>query len=207
MDRRTAGRQKRLALAARLAVRLNEATGRQAKYIRRLATEKPRPQWVPDGNGGIRPKGYERSVVTALRPRGQVTLWWHEKSRSYRIKIDSSVKGASERRLLLDAFAKVGSGVVARCPVCGLFFARHDGRQRFCESRCADRDRQRRARTRRRHRRPEARVAFLESNARLAAERQRLADWRAAQPYVSEQIAQARDAQARRAQRRLRNES
>jgi hypothetical protein len=205
LDRRTLRRQKQIALATGLAHRLNAATGRQAKYIRRLATEKPQPEWVPDGSGGIKPQGYNRSVVTALRPYGQATLWWHAKSRTYMVKIDRSVKGASEHRLLLDAFAKV-SGLVSRC-VCGVFFGRHDGRQKYCSTKCADRDRQRSARTRRRAARPEARAAYLESQVRLAAERQRRADWRAAQPYVETQIADARDARARREQVRLRNET
>lgn len=130
------------------------------------------------------PRGYERSVITTLRPYGRATLWWHAKSRTFRVKVDRAVKGQSERRLLLDAFAKV-SGMVGRCAAggCGLFFGKADPRQRFCGPKCADRECQRRARTRLRARRPEARVAFVESEARANAERQRRADWRAAQPY------------------------
>jgi hypothetical protein len=209
MDSRTNRRHRRIALASKLAARLNAPQlGRQARAIRRLADEKPRAEYEPNGKGGMVPSGYTRSVLTTLRSYGRATLWWHAKTRTFRVKVDRTVKGHSERRLLLDAFAKV-SGMVARCAAgaCGTYFGKSDPRQQFCSTKCADRERQRRTRTRRRAAHPQARVAFAESEARMAGERQRRADWRVAQPYVEEQVAAARDAQARREQRRLRNES
>ena len=207
MDRRTERRLRRLRLATKITARLNAGTGKQTKNALRLATEKPQPQWVPDDvKGGIKPEGYTRSTITALRRYGQATLWWHSKSRSFRVKVDPAVKGRSDRRLLLDAFVKVGSDAVARC-ACGLYYARHDARQKYCSTTCSDRERQRTRRSRARARTPEARAAYAASEARQAAARQRLADQRAAAPYVADQVAAVRDAQARREQTRLRNES
>jgi hypothetical protein len=207
MDRRPERRLRRLHLAAKIAARLNTGKGRQTKNALRLATEKPRPFLVPSGvPGQLKPEGYTRSVITALRRYGQATLWWHSKSRSFRVKVDPRPKGRPERRLLLDSFVKVGSGAVARC-ACGRYYARHDARQMYCSTTCADRERQRTRRSRLRARAPEARTAYVESEARQAAARQRRADQRAAAPYVADQVAAARDAQARREQTRLRNES
>jgi hypothetical protein len=207
MDRRPERRLRKLRLATKIADRLNAGTSKQAKNALRLATEKPGVAWVPDGKGGIKPGGYTRSTITATRPYGQATLWWHSKSRGFRVKVDPMVKARTERRLLLDAFAKVGSDAVARCGACGLYYARHDARQKYCSTTCSDRERQRTRRSRARARTPEARAAYAASEARQAAARQLRADRLAAAPYTADQVAAVRDAQARREQARLRNES
>ncbi len=199
--RRAARRRQRLQLAARLAARLNAPKGQQSRNIRRLAIERPRAEYDLDGQGRRVPNGYRRRVVSALRSYGLATLWWHAKSRTYRVKIDRSVKGQSRCLLLLDYFAKV-DGLVSRCD-CGLFFAKEDGRQRYCSRRCGDRHRQRRARARRHSRTPRGQAAIARAETIFATERQRRADSRVAARFVSDQVDEARDAQARREQMRL----
>ena len=206
MDPRTRKRQERIAIATRLAGLVNEPRGKQSKNARRIATEKPRLNSELDENGVLRPKGYTRSTISTLRPYGRATLYWHAKSRSFRVKVDASVKGKSKRRLLLDQFVLV-NGMVGRCACggCGLFFAKTDPRMVYCSPSCAARDRQRRRRSLARAARPEARAAYRESQARLAAQRQTIEAARAAGEYAREAWARASDINARRQQKLLRN--
>jgi CGNR zinc finger len=218
MNARTTKRHRRLALAADLAARLNavtddapagaaldalDAPDAQARNVRRLAKEKPRMLGI--GLDGV-PGGYLRSTVTALRPRGRVTLYWHARSRTYRVKVDKSKRGASDRHLLLDNFALV-SGLVSRCAdaSCGRFFAKADGRQKFCSTTCADRARQRRARSRKFSATPagQAQIARLEAAAARGRERQLQALEISA--YMADHMADIRDEQARQELARARH--
>jgi hypothetical protein len=197
MDPRTRRRHRRLRLAGRLAELLNRPKlGKQSRRIVALANERPRFEGIdPDAK---RPY-LTRTVITARRPRGRVTLYWFAKAGEYRVKIDPTQRGlAGDRRLLLDAFAKV-SGVVGRCPECSVFFAKTDRRQRYCAPACGSRRRQRRHRANT----PAARAAYAESMARREGQ---LSKIRAAQ-YAREQGAHAADLAARNAQRRFRRDA
>ena len=132
VDPRTQKRRERIAIATHLAGLVNEPRGKQSKNARRIAAEKPQLNSELDENGVLRPKGYTRSTISTLRPYGRATLYWHAKSRSFRVKVDASVKGESKRRLLLDQFVRV-SGMVGRCACggCGLFFAKADPRMKL----------------------------------------------------------------------------
>jgi hypothetical protein len=204
VDPRTQKRRERIAIATHLAGLVNEPRGKQSKNARRIAAEKPQLNSELDENGVLRPKGYTRSTISTLRPYGRATLYWHAKSRSFRVKVDASVKGESKRRLLLDQFVRV-SGMVGRCACggCGLFFAKADPRMIYCSPSCAARDRQRRRRSRARAARPEAHVAYQESQERLAAQRQAIEATREAGEYVREELARASDIRARRQQQKF----
>jgi hypothetical protein len=154
------------------------------------------------------PGGYMRTVVSTLRPRGRVTLYWHSRSRTYRVKVDKSKRGVTARHLLLDDFALV-SGIVSRCSdsSCGKFFAKHDGRQRFCTPACADRDRQRRARGRKFSATPEGQELIARREAVAADGRERRLERLEKSSYMADHMADIRDAQARREQDYRRNVS
>jgi hypothetical protein len=157
----------------------------------------------PDGEGGTKPGGYRRTVISTLRPYGWATLYWHAKSRTYRVKVNTKVKGQSEKKLLMDAFARA-SGLVSLC-ACGVFFPKLDGRQRYCSPKCADKYRARRARQRHHSATAKGQAQIQRAERAFADSRRRLADGRAAAAYVAEQIAEANDQATRREQHRLRN--
>jgi len=223
LDPRTRRRRRKLALATTLAWRLNEQQKLAAKVlldgrcdenlarIRALATQAPQKFLGVDveADGRRVSLGYERYVITALRPYGQATLWWHARSRCFRVTVRRNDhrgwdrRGKSTNKLLLDDFAKV-SGLVARCASwsCGEFYARQDGRQRFCSTRCADRERQR---GRRKRANPAARAAFEEAE-RQRSERERERAGRAALvAFYDAKRDVAADASARRAQHYFRH--
>jgi hypothetical protein len=190
LNTRKQRRARRLAIAARLATGLNSG---QLKNERRLASEKPRLE----GNG------YGRSTMTARCAVGQVTLYWHGRSRTFRIKISgapSPMKGPGNR---LDDWSLV-SGMVGRCACggCGKFFAKTDPRMVFCSPACANKDRQRRSRSRARARRPAARIAYEQGE---LAKQQRALDieaTRAASAYQADENERIRDLMARQQKER-----
>jgi hypothetical protein len=185
-------RERRLAIAERLSTSLNSG---RLKNERRIASEKPRMK----GAG----EGYVRSTITARRPVGQVTLYWHGRSRTFKVKVSGRPAPMLDTPHILDDWAEV-SGMVGRCACggCGKFFAKADPRMVFCTPECANKDRQRRSRSRARARRPAARIAFEQGE---LAKQQRALDieaTRAASDYRADENERVRELMARQQQQR-----
>ena len=190
MDPRTVRRRRRINIATGLSNSLNSG---ELKNERRIASEKPRLEGT----------GYARSTITARRPVGRVTLYWHGKSRTFRVKVSGPPAPMVTTPSTLDDWAEV-SGMVGRCEAggCGKFFAKANPRMRFCTPACADKGRQRRSRSRARARRPAARIAFEQGE---LAKQQRALDieaTRAASDYRADENERVRELMARQQQQR-----
>src|SRR5262245_36051013 len=140
MDRRTEQRLEKLKIAVRVAGVLNDARAQRVHHERggrwtdadRVMNLVARPAALG------REHGWSREVLTARRTSGeQVTIYFHGKTRTFRAKVTKGLKPASEQRPLLLDDIRVADGLVASCASCGKFYAKADGRMRFCSKSCA----------------------------------------------------------------------
>jgi len=166
MDERTRRRHERLKVAERIAERLN-ARDAEDKDARRVAALVARPELLGARERGT--GGYLRRTITARRTSGErLTLYFHGRSRTLRVKVESCEPAREQRPLLLDEIRHY-SGLIASCEGCARFYVKTDQRMTFCSKTCAARRRQRRHRARS----PEALAAAAATWARLEAAKAR----------------------------------
>jgi hypothetical protein len=195
----------RLALAAHVAIQLNDADS-APQYARLIALANARPRFagvsVDPATGETHALGYERAVVTALRPYGRATVYFHGRSRTFRTKVDTLKRARRARPLLIDEMVKI-SGLVARCAACPRFYVLTDRRMRFCSTTYGARDRQRRRRRQLRNARggAEARALFEMYLKEKAARHAQRNDGAIAAAYTRELYDTIGDRIARGAQR------